>query len=159
MLHGKHLSESQVAYYFTNLAEVLVCLGRTDEAHSLLEPIKTWAIQEGKSYAATKTREVLTLILRAKKQFADGLEVLATTEQDLTLQAELACLAGLQEKAKPLLSLALTATSPLENNHSAMCYHYTKYLIYQNPTDLELARFSLLRFACQIETLENRRVM
>ena len=155
----QQLSESQVAYYFTNLAEVLVCLGRTDEAHSLLEPIKTWAIQEGKSYAATKTREVLTLILRAKKQFADGLEVLATTEQDLTLQAELACLAGLQEKAKPLLSLALTATSPLENNHSAMCYHYTKYLIYQNPTDLELARFSLLRFACQIETLENRRVM
>ncbi|MEY4530410.1 MAG: hypothetical protein RLZZ156_1131 [Deinococcota bacterium] len=157
---AKHLlSESQVAYYFTNLAEVLLCLGRIDEANSLLDPIKSWAIAEGASFYATKTREVLALILRAKKQFVAALEILSNTEQDLTFQSELACLAGLQEKAKPLLGLALTATSPLENNHSAMCYQYTKYLIYQNPTDLELARFSLLRFACQIETLENRRVM
>jgi DNA-binding SARP family transcriptional activator len=160
------LTESQTTYYFTYLAEINLLLGNFEAAELPLRPIQTWLEQGITSAFAIDARKVVALIEHAKENFSKALELIKHNltssnhlPETLLLAAEFAHLAGHVDESKQYLQQAFSETQSLEKNYRSTCLHYVAYLIYQKPTDLEVARFSLLRFATQIETLENRQIM
>ncbi len=155
------LDESQIAYYFGDLAEVFLLLGRTQDAEYIVLPLIKWLQKMPNSYSTAKAKKVLVLAYHTQKRYSEALELLnfQGEKQNMRIIAELEFLAGNKEKAEKALTEVLAEQGLYEKNAGSMRVYYTTYLIYQKPMDLELARFALLRFATQIETLENRQVM
>ncbi len=154
--------ESKIAYYFSEITEILVRMGRLNEAKQILQPLEKWIKEGATSIGSKQILHIFLQVHRTQGTYQEGLEFLKAVPETMytkLIAAELYYLAGFRYEAELRISQALAEPNHFSKNFGTLSLFYTAYVIYQQAIDLEKARFALLRFTSHIETLENRQIM
>ncbi|MDX2007983.1 MAG: BTAD domain-containing putative transcriptional regulator [Meiothermus sp.] len=161
------LDPNRTAYYLSTLAELLAFLERPAEAEALMQPVMAAVEGQGKGDGEVKARTVMAVVRRAQSRYLEGYGYLLTNIQvfannpanQVLLQvfaAEMAWFAGLPAEARALLAQATPHKAALGRAFGLIWWHYVRFLVEGQATDLEAARLVTLAFAANFKDAQHR---
>jgi tetratricopeptide (TPR) repeat protein len=162
-----NVEPNKAAKFLSGLAEVLVYLGRVEEADRVMQPMLEWLENESAGDGILRARNILAVLRGEQGRYLEGyqqmlvnLKLLSDNPAQLAqcqlIAAEMAWHAGLHQEARALLA----ESAPHKANWVAYLSTWWWLVCYQiegRARDLEEARLLALAFAATLKNPEYRK--